>query len=429
MARREIKVDYLARVEGEGALDLVAEDGRLRDIRLSIFEPPRLFEAFLVNRTFDEVPDMTARICGICPVAYQMSSVHAIEKAFGMSVGGQLRQLRRLLYCGEWLESHLLHMLMLSGPDFMGYESVIPMARDHPELVNMGLRMKRTGNSIVSTLGGREIHPVSVRAGGFYRILTKGELEKLLPHLRQAKEDSLRVADWAGSLPFPDFRHDAEYAGLYHPEEYPMNEGRVVSNRGIDIAPEEFLDYFAVEQVPYSTALQYYVKGRGAFFTGPLARVNLNFDNLVPEAKEMAQRKGIEFPNPNPFVSIFARALEVIYCFDHAISIIASYREPEVPYIRPRPRASAGAATTEAPRGMLYHRYELDDQGRVLTANLIPPTAMNQRQIEQDLRDYVPGLLHLPDEQVTLKAEAMVRNYDPCISCSSHALKVRVRRE
>ena len=428
MARREFSVDYLARVEGEGSIDLVALDGRLSEIKFSIFEPPRLFEAFLVNRTYDEVPDMTARICGICPVAYQMSSVHAMEKAFGIHVDGQLRKLRRLMYCGEWLESHLLHMFMLHAPDFLGYDSVISMAGDHPDLVKMALGMKRTGNSIVATLGGREIHPVSVRVGGFYRIITKGELTGLLPRLREARENAARAAEWVATLQYPDFTHDAEYASLVHPDEYPMNEGRVVSNKGLDITPEEFPDYILEEQVPYSTSLQYRVKARGPFFTGPLARVNLNFEKLTPQAQEIAARSGIRFPNTNSFTSIFARALEVVHCFNEAISIIEEYEEPPVPYVPHMARASTGAAITEAPRGMLYHRYELDDDGCVRSANIVPPTSMNQRQIEQDLRDYIPRVLNLPNERVTYIAETVVRNHDPCISCSTHMLKIRFRR-
>lgn len=424
--RRDIKVDYLARVEGEGALDLAILDGQLGDIRLAIFEPPRLFEAFLVGRTYDEVPDMTARVCGICPVAYQMSSVHAAEQAFGARVEGQLRKLRRLMYCGEWLESHLLHIFMLHGPDFLGYESVIAMARDYPDLVRTGLWMKRVGNDIVVAMGGREIHPVSVRVGGFYRILTKGELTPLLPRLREAKSKAIDTAKWAASLNFPDFTREAECLSLSHPDEYPMNEGRIVSNKGLNITASEFLDHIVEKQVPYSTALQYYVKGRGPFFAGPLARVNLNFEKLTPDAQEVAKRSGISFPSSNPFHSILARALEVIHCFDEAASIIENYEEPPVPYVPPQPKASTGAAITEAPRGMLFHRYEYDSEGHVISANLIPPTSMNQRQIEQDLREYLPRFLHLPTDQVAFRAETAVRNYDPCISCSSHSIKLRM---
>ncbi|MDW8257718.1 MAG: nickel-dependent hydrogenase large subunit, partial [Acidobacteriota bacterium] len=236
MATRTIKVDYLARVEGEGGLYVKIKDGELRDVKLKIFEPPRFFEAFLRGRSYAEAPDITARICGICPIAYQMSAVHAIEDAFGIKVDGQLRVLRRLIYCGEWIESHALHVYLLHAPDFLGYADAIQMAKDHPGIVQRGLQLKKVGNEIVALLGGREIHPINVRVGGFYRVPAKRELAPLAEQLKWAREAALETVRWAATLPFPEFEQDYEFVALRHPDEYPFNEGRLVSNKGLDIA-------------------------------------------------------------------------------------------------------------------------------------------------------------------------------------------------
>ena len=425
MDKRRIKVDWLARVEGEGSIDVEVEDGQVKRVEFAIFEPPRLFEAFLRGRTYDEVLDFVPRICGICPVAYQMSAAHAIEHAFGVQVDGALRTLRRLLYCGEWIESHTLHVLMLAAPDFLGYDSVIPMAQDYPEMVREGLGLKRLGNDIVETMGGREIHPVSVRTGGFYRVPTVGELRPLGERLKPAREVAARLVQWVAGFALPDFEREIEFVSLSHPDEYPMNEGRVVSSQGLDVSMHDFDSYFEEAQAPHSTALQSQIKGRGAYFVGPLARVNLNFDKLCPEAQAAAAATGIRFPNSNPFTSIVARALEVLHCVVEAEDIIARYQRPPEPYVRFAPRAGAGNAITEAPRGMLYHRYLLDERGYVQEARIVPPTAQNQRQIEFDLRDYVPRVIHLPAAQATRQAETAVRNYDPCISCSTHLLRLK----
>lgn len=184
MKSETIKVNYLARVEGEGGLYVKIKDNAVSEVKLKIFEPPRFFEAFLRGRHFSEAPDLTSRICGICPVAYQMSAVHALEDAFGLTVSGPLRALRRLIYCGEWLESHALHVFMLHAPDFLGYADALRMAQDHPEMVKLGLKLKKVGNDLVTFLGGREIHPINVRVGGFYRVPAKQELATLKERLK-----------------------------------------------------------------------------------------------------------------------------------------------------------------------------------------------------------------------------------------------------
>jgi sulfhydrogenase subunit alpha len=426
---RTIKVDYLARVEGEGAMWVKIKDGEVADVKLKIFEPPRFFEAFLRGRNFTEAPDITARICGICPIAYQMSAVHAMEDACGVCVDGPLRALRRLIYCGEWIESHTLHIYLLHAPDFLGYESAIHMTKDFRDVVQRGLQLKKVGNEVVSLLGGREIHPINVRAGGFYRAPTKADLTPLAERLNWARDAALETVRWVAEFPFPDFEQDYEFVALSHPKEYPFNEGRIRSNKGLDIAVRDYDEHFAEEQVPYSNALHSVVKIRGAYFVGPMARYNLNFDKLTPLAQEAARAAGLGPECRNPFKSIIVRAVEVVHACEEALQIIDAYEASEKSAVDVRPRTATGYGCTEAPRGILYHRYRIDEQGVILDAKIVPPTSQNQKTIENDLWRFVPKYINLPVDQLTWKCEQAIRNYDPCISCATHFLKLKIERD
>jgi len=428
MKTRTVKVDYLARVEGEGGLYIKIQDGRVADVKLKIFEPPRFFEAFLRGRDFREAPDITARICGICPVAYQMSAVHAMEYALGVKVEGQLRALRRLLYCGEWIESHTLHVYMLHAPDFLGYADAIQMAKDHPEAVQRGLQLKKAGNEIVNLLGGREIHPINVRVGGFYKAPSKRDFDPLAERLRWARDAALETVRWVSTFPFPDFQPEYLFVALRHPNEYPFNEGRIVSNQSLDIEVERYEQHFTEEHVEHSNALHSVLKGAGPYFVGPLARYNLNFGRLPAFIRQTAHEAGLGPACRNPFQSIIVRSLEILYACEEALRIIAEYEEPEKPAIDMEVRAGEGCACTEAPRGALYHRYRIDEQGTILDARIVPPTSQNQKAIEQDLWQYVPQHIDLSNEELQWQCEQAVRNYDPCISCATHYLKLTVDR-
>jgi coenzyme F420-reducing hydrogenase alpha subunit len=429
MARtKTIRTDYLARVEGEGAMLVKIRDGRVDDVALKIYEPPRFFEALLRGRSFTEAPDITARICGICPVAYQMSSVQAMEEACGARVDGQLRALRRLLYCGEWLESHALHVFMLHAPDFLGYASAIELARDHPRVVEDALLLKKTGNELMTAIGGREIHPINVKVGGFYRVPAKRELDWLVPKLERAREIALDTVRFAAGLDFPDYERDYVLVSLSEPGEYPIDRGRIVSSAGLDIAVAEYDEWFVEEHVPRSNALHSRFVAGGSYLVGPLARFALNADRLSPVAASAAAEVGLTAGERNPFRSIVVRAVELVYAADEALRLIAGYEPPDRPAVEVEPRAGVGHGCTEAPRGILYHRYELAADGAILDAKIVPPTSQNQRSIEEDLRGVVEVSLDLPDDALAIRCEQAIRNYDPCISCATHFLKLEVDR-
>jgi coenzyme F420-reducing hydrogenase alpha subunit len=425
---KTLNVDLLTRVEGEGALRVTVEGARVVDLRLKIFEPPRFFEAFLRGRDAHEVPDLVARICGICPVAYQMSAVHALEALFGVTIEPQVRALRRLYYCGEWIESHALHVHLLAGPDFFGCESAVDLARKDRAAVERGLRLKRAGNAILSLLGGRSVHPVGAAIGGFTRAPRPRELATLGEELRRVREDAVECLRWTARLPLPERSLDAEFVSLRHPDEYPMNEGRMVSSRGIDAEVGRFEEAFEEFQVPESNALHSRVRGGGPYFLGPLARVNLNLDRLGDGVTSALRDTGLSFPTSNPYWSIVARAVEILYAIDEALRVIGAY-EPPATARRPfEPRAGRAVAVTEAPRGSLFQAYETDAQGIVRAARIVPPTSQNLEQIESDLRSSAAAVLKRPRPEAKRTFETMIRNYDPCISCSTHFLRLEVVR-
>jgi coenzyme F420-reducing hydrogenase alpha subunit len=422
---RTITIGTVARVEGEGALRVTVKNGEVRDVELRIFEPPRYFEAFLVGRHFSEVPDIVARICGICPVAYQMSAVHALEQAFDLQVGGPIRDLRRLIYCAEWIESHALHVYMLHAPDFLGYDGVIDMARDHRDAVTRGLRLKKIGNRLLTLLGGRSVHPVSVKVGGFSRVPSRAELDGLTDDLLWARDAAIETVRWVAGFQKPGFIQEYTFVALQPADEYPFNEGPIASSRGLAISAADFERHFLETQVPYSNALHCTLHG-SSYLAGPLARLQLNGERLTPLAKQVLQETGLTLPFYNPFEAIIARSVEILFAIEEALRLIGSYEPPRAPSVAVTPRAGIGMACTEAPRGLLYHRYAVDDQGTIREAKIVPPTSQNQRRIEDDLRAFVPQVLGLSTKEAALACERVIRCYDPCISCATHFLRLEI---
>ena len=429
-ANRTFEVKALSRVEGEGALYVKLNGDEVEHVELNIYEPPRFFESFLRGRAIHEVPDITARICGICPVAYQMSSCHALEKALGITITPEIRTLRRLLYCAEWIESHALHIFLLHAPDFLGYESGISMATDHREVVEKGLRMKKIGNDLLGILGGRAIHPINVTVGGFYRAPSREALKRLLPDLEWGLQAAVETLELVSTFDFPELEIDYECVSLKHSNEFPMNEGRIVSTSGLDISVEEYERHFEERHMPQSTALHSVMLPEvKSYLVGPLARVNLCFDQLAPIAKQSAEKCGVAWPSRNNFQSIVARAVELIDAYEEAVAIVKDYNtEPAESRVLFNPKPGVGCHATEAPRGLIYHRYRIGDDGLIAEAKIVPPTSQNQGQIENDLRAYVPRIAGFDDAVATQKCEHMIRNYDPCISCSTHFLDLRIER-
>lgn len=425
---RTIKVEALARVEGEGSLHVKIKNGLVKELHFGIFEPPRFFEAFLKGRDFREVPDITARICGICPIAYLMGASQAMEDILGITVTKPIHDLRRLIYCGEWIESHALHVYMLHAPDFLGLSDALELAKVDRSLVENALRLKKVGNEILETIGGRAIHPVALKVGGFYKAPAKKQLRALEEELKWAVETSIATVKLVGGFDFPDIEQDYNFMALRHPDEYAIHEGRLVTSSGLDFPVSQFLDHVEEEHVPWSNALHGKPKDGGNHHVGPLARYNLNYDKLGKTAKAAAKAAGLGPVVRNPFKSIVVRAVELVQVCEDALKLVQGYDEPDKAYVDAPVRAGEGHGCTEAPRGICYHRYRIDSDGSVLDARIVPPTAQNQKVIELDLWKVVQANLAKSDDEIKWRAEQAIRNYDPCISCATHFLKLDIQR-
>ncbi len=430
MTTKTIKVDYLARVEGEGAFHLKIKDDQVTEAHLKIFEPPRFFEAFMRGRHFTEAPDITSRICGICPVAYMMSSAQAMEDAIGLKIPDYLHQWRRLIYCGEWIESHVLHMVMLHVPDFLGFDGAVEMAKTHGKWVQLGLRVKKAGNDIINLLGGREIHPINVRVGGFYKLPTRKELAALKETLVKAREESIELLNWLATFDFPELDRDYLFVSLTGDQtHYPITEGHLITSEEHAIKLKDYETYFIEEHIEYTNALHSHFRDGRPYLVGPIARYNLCFDKLSPLAKEAAKNIQLEREVNNPFKSLLVRGVETIYAFDEAIRIIDLNLPRDQPFVEPVAKAGIGFGCSEAPRGTLWHRYKLDEKGEILEAKIVPPTSQNQKTIEADLIDFASKhVTTMSDEDLKWHCEQAIRNYDPCISCATHFLKLQVKR-
>jgi len=425
--KHNIEIPALARVEGEGALYIRITDGKISDIELNIYEPPRFFEGFLRGRYFQEVPDITARICGICPVAYQMSSVQALEAAMQVRVSDEIRALRRLFYAAEYIESHALHIYMLQAPDLLGYDSALSLAEDDPEVVKKALRLKKTGNSLLSAIGGRSVHPVNACVGGFYRWPRREKIKALLPELEWGLEAARETARWAANLPYPQFEMPAyEFVATHHPAEYGVLSGQVASSRGVMTPVEQFEAAYLETQVRHSNALHSHTAAGVPYLTGPLARLNLHAGQLGSAAQEVMKEIDLRLPITNPYKQLLARAVELVQAFDEAIQYTRAYNPQGSPQVDFTVKAGEGAAISEAPRGLLYHRYAVDADGRIRQARIVPPTAQNLARIEADLWAIAPEVVKMPQAEAQLTCEHLVRSYDPCISCATHFLELKI---
>ena len=418
-----IEVPALARVEGEGGLYIGVQDGKITEIRVDIYEPPRFFEGFLRGRSMFEVPDITARICGICPVAYQMSAVNALEASQGIAVSPSIRALRKLLYCAEYIESHALHIYLLQAPDLLGQESAISLAAVAPEVVAKALRMKKAGNAILRIIGGRSVHPVSTTVGGFYRWPEKDQLTAMLPELEWALAAAAETARWSVTLPYPDFEVECEYVALRHPKEYGVLEGEVVSSSGRKVSVGEYEKYYLEEHVRHSNSLHSHTREGKKYMVGPLARLNLNAEQLGPAAQSLMKELKITTPIYNPFKALIARSLELVDAYEDAIRLIKGYNPEGKSRVEFEPKAGEGCGASEAPRGLLFHKYSVDGRGLVQKARIVPPTSQNLARMEADLWEFAPKMLDKPHDEATLACEHLVRSYDPCISCATHFVR------
>jgi sulfhydrogenase subunit alpha len=426
---RSIQVPILTRVEGEGALHVRLHGNAIEEVQLKIYEPPRFFEALLRGKPMEDVADITSRICGICPIAYQMTAVQALEKIQGIEIDPEIARLRRLMYCAEWIESHVLHIHLLHAPDFFDCDSAIELAKRFPDEVKRGLKLKQIGNRLLEVLGGRAIHPVNLAIGGYYRLPRCEQLSALIEDFEWGLQHSIDAANWLANLPFPEFEAAYDFVALSHPDRYAIESGSIASSLHGSIPVEAYETHFYEMHVPHSTALQARKKpDDSTYFVGPLARMHLNYPQLTPLATQTAESIGMVPPCRNPHKSILARAVETVFAFEEGLAILKSLSLPVQSRTSYEVRSGEGISATEAPRGLIFHRYRIDSQGKVEFAKIVPPTSQNQGQIEADLRQLLPQIIACEDSKIAIDCERLVRTYDPCISCSTHFLKLHIER-
>jgi len=430
MTKKNIRLNIpvLARVEGEGALEIDIRGKRIDRLKLKIFEPPRLFEKLLEGRHYSEIPDMVSRICGICPVAYQMSAVLAIEQLFQVSIPDCIAQLRRVFYCGEWIQSHALHIHLLALPDYFGANSVLELAERFPDEVRRGMALQALGNRIISLFGARSINPVGIRVGGFSRLPSQVDVESLLKDIDALEFAARNLLDWVCRLEKSQHQYECLQFSLSESDNYPMMSRTIIGSSLDSLSIDDFLNYFHEEQVDYSTALHAYYKNQH-YLVGPLARINLNWQIMDQEIQDNLKRNNVTFPLPNSSHGIIARAAEIWQAIKTAKFILNNVNEYRTPTVVISPKAGTAIGCSEAPRGLLWHQYVVSNQGYIESAKIIPPTSQNQAQIESDVRySLEKSGLDRPADDMRKLAEQVIRNYDPCISCATHFLQFTVNQ-
>jgi len=424
---KNIHVHHVTRIEGHADIHVVVTGGRVETVRWEIPESPRLFEVMLLGRDHSDAAHIASRICGICSISHSIASLRASEAAFGIVPSEQTERLRRLLFAAEILESHILHIYFLAAPDFLGADSAFSLAASHREVVLRAMNLKRLAYTLADRLAGRKTHPISCVVGGFAKLPSPGLLEEARAQIEAAIPDLEETAQLLATFDIPGFTRETEYIGLTAADDYPFI-GRTVASSDTGVAPiEEFLPTIREHCRPHSTA-KHARHERESYMVGALARFNLNAANLHPRALRAAAALGLNAPCHNPYLITAAQAVEVVHAAEDSLVQIDALLEagirPETIHVSPR--AGRGIGVVEAPRGLLIHDYTYDDDGRVTAADCIIPTAQNHGNIQRDFEALVPAIVDRSEEEIRRALEMLARAYDPCVSCSTHELKVRL---
>ena len=423
----KVNVHHVTRVEGHGNIVVDVRDGTIERCELQIVETPRFFEAMLRGRPYNQSSHITSRICGICAIGHATASLRATERALNVKLSDQTVMLRKLAFHGEMLDSHILHTYMLVAPDFLGVGSVIPLAASHPDVVKRALRMKKFSGDLCQAIVGRHTHPIAMTVGGFTHFPDRQTLEELRERAEELIADVDATVELFGTLPWPAFERETEYIALVQPDEYGFIDGMIGSTDG-DMLPLDDYRLVTNERLsPHATA-KHCAFNRDSYMVGALARFNLKHAQLGARAKAAAEHLGLQAPCYRPYMNSAAQVVEIVHCVDDSIALLDKLLKrgvsPEAPgQVSLRPGAR-GVGACDVPRGVLFHEYQIGENGLVEEANCIIPTGQNLGNIDRDMRALVPTLLTEPEDSIRLKMEMLVRAYDPCISCSTHFLNV-----
>lgn len=416
-----IQVPLLSRVEGRGGLLLEVREGGIHNLTLKILEPPRLFEKLVEGRGRDQVVEMVARIGGLSPVAHQLCAVQAFERLGEVEPGPWVGAMRRAMLCGEWIQSHGRHIHLMALPDFLGVDDVLGLAGGQREVLQRGWRLQQLGQDLVALFGGRPVHPVGLRVGGFHRAPEPAAVAIMRRRLQEAVPEAEALLGWiAHALSFPQDEHPFTSVALSPAKGYPMGGTRIQSGDWLDIDASEFIRHFERYEVDHSLA-PHSILDKRPYLVGPLARLNLGLPELSPAVRQALGATGISFPSHNMFHSILARATELLFAVREALGLLEGYGKPTRSFVDVPHRDGISYGAVESPRGLLWHCYEIDDHRRINAAWIVSPTSQNQARMEEDIRLSLERL-GLDRDQASLRqrAERVIRNYDPCFSCAVH---------
>ncbi len=425
-----VDIKHITRVEGHGNIVIDVKGGDIKELRLDIIESPRFFEAMALGRTYKEVAHITSRICGICAVTHTTTSIKAIESALGFEPSIQTIKFRKLLLNAEFIQSHILHVYFLTAPDFFRVGSVFGMVKDNKDDVLRGMRLKTIANELCALVGGRHIHPITLKIGCFSKNPKLKDLAAFKKRITESRPDIEETVKFFKYLKTPEFERETEYISLTSPDEYALYDGNIKSSDNGEAEPTDYLDRVKEFMVRHSTA-KHAKSNRDSYMVGALARFNNNYEYLHPKAKEVAEEMGLRHPCYNPYMNNVAQVVETVHCFEDSIKLIddlisGGLSDEKVELL---PKEGSGVGATEAPRGTLYHEHKIDDNGKITYANYIIPTGQNLANIENDLKALVPKILNKQKDDIILDIEMLVRAYDPCISCATHLMKVEFVNE
>ncbi len=419
---RTFSLEHIARIEGHLNFTVIVKDKGVIEAKAEALEGTRLLERLLIGKSYLEVPDIVSRMCGVCQAIHRLTSVQALESAFGITLPEELEKLRKIVAIGGHLQSHILHLFMFVLPDFMGYRNVLEMLPEHGSLVSKAFRLKKIANDITEAVGGRAIHPVTPVVGGFSKLPSRRALEVSLNRAREFKKLAEELLPSILSLEMPEFERKTRYVSLYHGGEFPLLRGSVKVSEGWSFKPLEYEEHIEYITERYSTARHYVLKeGKAEYMVGALARVNINYDFLSDTAKAAAETYGLKYPNYSPFENNKAQALEILHFADEMVDLIEDvlFRPAKSEKVDFKVKAGEGISITEAPRGLLIHHYKVDGRGRLEEANIITPTAQNYKNMEADLAAYTAKLIPNGVEDLEFELKKLIRAYDPCVSCSA----------